>query len=123
MHVVWLQNGAAGLVTACLCLLSMRVIGSYMMYIVLNSKYSGFQHYSWPQKVTGHVTMPCLSHVSVYFLWPQVYPKNFAFAVHDSAHLRNFSDYIIRYILISTFRFGSGNGERAEPDQAKVCQH
>ena len=28
--------------------------------------------YSWPQKVTGHVTMPRLSHVSGYFLWPRV---------------------------------------------------
>ena len=46
MHVAGLRNGAAGEATACLCLLSMRVIGSYTMYIVLDSKYSGFQCYT-----------------------------------------------------------------------------
>jgi hypothetical protein len=95
VHVAGLRNGAASeaivwlkklymSVHACLCMLSMRVIGSHTMYIVLNCIIEWF---------------------------PRLYPKSFAFAVHNSETLRDFFDYIIRYTLISTFRFGSGFGE------------
>jgi hypothetical protein len=103
VHVAGLQNGAAGeaivwlkklyrSVHACLCMLSMRVIGSHTMYIYSSKLHNRVVSKAIPQKL--HFCGTRLRNSTRFFF-----------------------DYVIRYTLISTFRFSSGFGEPQTPNQ------